>query len=530
METPSAESAPRSAPFSGFPSGGFFFRGLHIEEILTTLRANIEARRSLTAVIGEGGSGKTALLNNLTADLRGDVIPIRTSNPRLNFTGILRLIQFTLDPELSAAEEDALLAICKYCLRARRRQKQIIVLILDNAHHLAESTLSRLAQSFTETGPQDYDGPLLQVVFAGRPQLKTVLLQAAQSPPSQRPVICELGPLRGFEVASYIEQGLRAAGLPSKLFELSAVEQIARSSNGNPARVNALCNRALQIVGTSSSGQMTAELIQTIAHDLHMGDARAQDHELVREKIGPAEKDNSTEFQFGEPSATDVVGETFLHYHTGYDRNRLLQPRRIIRSVAPLVALLALAAGAGAWSQTKPGASQLTRVSRALSQIFPSLYRIAEPPRAQSFSAPMALPAIPEEPFPSASHPAAQERESNVPQAEQPRTTAEAPGDAAEETFGSSEAAPPRAPAPTQKRNFPPTQANTFEPRDKLEAKIIQAISHRAIIGVGVSVVGGTAILEGHVASERQRRAAERAARSVDGIERVRNRITVSVG
>jgi len=58
----------------------------------------------------------------------------------------------------------------------------------------------------------------------------------------------------------------------------------------------------------------------------------------------------------------------------------------------------------------------------------------------------------------------------------------------------------------------------------------MQAIENRAIIGVAVSVVEGTAFLDGQVATERQRRAAERAARSVTGVERVRNRIAVNLG
>jgi hypothetical protein len=77
--------------------------------------------------------------------------------------------------------------------------------------------------------------------------------------------------------------------------------------------------------------------------------------------------------------------------------------------------------------------------------------------------------------------------------------------------------------APTAvKENLPPS-------RD-LETEIAKAIASRAILGVEVSVVRGTAILDGHVATERQRRAAERAALSVSGVERVRNRIAITFG
>jgi osmotically-inducible protein OsmY len=63
-----------------------------------------------------------------------------------------------------------------------------------------------------------------------------------------------------------------------------------------------------------------------------------------------------------------------------------------------------------------------------------------------------------------------------------------------------------------------------------LQTQIARAIENRAIMGVEVSVVRGTAYLDGHVATERQRRAAERAARSVVGVERVQNRIAITFG
>jgi hypothetical protein len=66
------------------------------------------------------------------------------------------------------------------------------------------------------------------------------------------------------------------------------------------------------------------------------------------------------------------------------------------------------------------------------------------------------------------------------------------------------------------------------EVRNKeVEAQVQKAIRNRAISGVEVSVINGTAVLQGRVATERQKRAAERAANSIGGVQRVRNRIVV---
>jgi osmotically-inducible protein OsmY len=61
----------------------------------------------------------------------------------------------------------------------------------------------------------------------------------------------------------------------------------------------------------------------------------------------------------------------------------------------------------------------------------------------------------------------------------------------------------------------------------ELATKISKAIENRAIPGIGVAVIDHVAYLDGHVASEAQRRVVERAARGVGQIRAVRNRIVV---
>jgi hypothetical protein len=63
---------------------------------------------------------------------------------------------------------------------------------------------------------------------------------------------------------------------------------------------------------------------------------------------------------------------------------------------------------------------------------------------------------------------------------------------------------------------------------EKLELEIYKAINNRAIRGVEVSVVDGTAYLAGRVESDKQKLVAVQAARSVPGVKDVRNEITVN--
>ncbi|HWP60344.1 MAG TPA: BON domain-containing protein [Candidatus Acidoferrales bacterium] len=63
--------------------------------------------------------------------------------------------------------------------------------------------------------------------------------------------------------------------------------------------------------------------------------------------------------------------------------------------------------------------------------------------------------------------------------------------------------------------------------RRRIEHEVEQAIQNRAIEGVTVSLIGNTVFLKGQVATERQKAAAEQAARSVSEAENIRSAITV---
>ncbi|MGE5215437.1 MAG: AAA family ATPase [Chloroflexota bacterium] len=524
--------APDSAPFSGFPASGFFYSNLHIQETFTTIRYGIKWRNGLAVLSGEAGIGKSTLLHKITADLGPNVICITATDPRLNFADILRLILSSLDAlnESESASENAMLRSCKFQLRACLERGQIVALIFDNAHHLTDSTLRQLAQNFLDDGPTDGSLPLLQIVLAGRPQLKDKLLQAARlSGQEKLPILCELHPLENFEIASYVEEGLRASALPMDLFEPRAIKRIIEYGRGNPSSINAVCDRALQISGGDT---VTFELIESVANDFEV---RRAEHggsgSGGTSFVESAENLEPPQFQLGETNTTQVVGETFLRYNRGYERDPWFGSRRGGIGWVQVLVILILVAGTDAWLRTDSGKSLIFSGREMLSAILQT--------RRQGATESSAVPAEPMPPFGATdtepNQAAATDPEENqvasVPLNGPSEASTDSPGSAVAETLASPEADPlPKPnPEPTQPHR-PPARHNEPQHRENLQAQVMQAIENRAIMGVAVSVVEGTAFLDGRVATERQRRAAERAARSVTGVERVRNRIAVSMG
>ena len=103
---------------------------------------------------------------------------------------------------------------------------------------------------------------------------------------------------------------------------------------------------------------------------------------------------------------------------------------------------------------------------------------------------------------------------------------------------------PPEIPAPEPLRKNPAAEAKKAAPAPQkaapaphgfvretatndIETEVFMAIQNRAIGGVRVSISDNIVRLDGRVATERQRHAAEMAAASVPGVRAVRNRIAV---
>ncbi|HMA81208.1 MAG TPA: BON domain-containing protein, partial [Candidatus Binatia bacterium] len=324
----------------------------------------------------------------------------------------------------------------------------------------------------------------------------------------------------------------RASDLPAQVFEPSALERIALYSRGNPRRINALCDRALQISDDGSSGAVTLELIEGVAKDLDLRVAELGGSRSSRKSLGAAaEKYDPSQFQIGEIDTTAVVGETFLEYNRAYDRDRWLSSRGHAAGWVRALVVVVFVVGTGAWLRTDSARNLILGGREALSAILHARQQSAAESTAV-FAKPIpALGSAAMEPNRADAAATAENQEGDAPPTAQTDTNAEAPLSDAAETFAAGEADPPPKPAakPTQAHHRA-ARHSAPQRHENLQAQVMQAIENRAIIGVAVSVVQGTAFLDGQVATERQRRAAERAARSVTGVERVRNRIAVNLG
>ena len=516
-----------------------FYSNLHYQEVLTTLRYGIIARKGLVLLIGAAGTGKTTLLRQLTRELDSNVTCIFESDPDVNFTDLLRLVLGNLEVVGNTRNELSMMQRCKTILRSELERGHIVSLVIDNAQRLRDETLEYLLHNFFAAVTAVRDENLLQIVLAGRPELKERLEQPRlRSLKPRSDLLCQLQPLRDNEITAYIANRLRAAQLPAHVFDHVAIDRIAGYTGGNPQLVNVLCDRTLQITEGSPVSKVSPETIARAARDLGLSEPRFPARETAEPNFEmPNERDEPFRFQSADGDTTEVVGQTFLNY-TFEDRRPWLWPADRNRKVVRVLLFLILLGGSAAWLQSEVGKNQLALwVGKQNGPVgapdapliekqnpLPAPAPSSENPLPQpniGDSSETSLPAAekPVEPLSSAlteKAPVLTEKAAEKSPAEKPPTSDPKP-------------APKKAPMSAGNSRQAPVAENADAQRKLLEAQVYKAIENRAIMGVDVSVINGTAYLEGRVATERQRDAAERAARSVAGVQRVRNRIAVPV-
>lgn len=353
-------------------------------------------------------------------------------------------------------------------------------------------------------------------------------------------------------MVDYVRRRLSAAEMPEELFERDALGRIASYSGDNFRHANTLCDRVLQTSQTSPRKQINSDIVDGAAKDLGLGQpgwvrknpkttaattqpsfSAPQDPPSARPRTARPrtmvrqEQSESFTFPFGE---REWAGNRFSNYSGAADRRRIRGRGRRHLFIGGFV-ILALVAIPRDWLDSEV-------VKQAIGALGNQLEKIAGIDRPQSLPTetsritpyePPSEPVRPS-PLPGARAPAAMPDDSQNTLG--PPTKVEEP------------VIPPVLPAPEPLRKNPAAEAKKATPAPQkaapsshgfvretatndLETEVFMAIQNRAIGGVRVSISDNIVRLDGRVATERQRHAAEMAAASVPGVRAVRNRIAV---
>src|ERR1700732_3850184 len=232
----------KELPFNFSPDPRYLYWTPAAQEALSALTYGIESRKGFILLTGEGGTGKTTLLNGLLDWLReNDIATAFVFNSQLSSAKQLfdfMMADFGITCE-SRLKSHVLLKL-KQWLLARYRAGKTTVLIVDEAQNLSEQLLEEIRLL---TNLETSTEKLLQIVLSGQPELEEKLKLPQLRQLRQRIMLrCRTTPLSEEQTREYIAGRLRLAGASGEvIFSPKAVETIHVYSLGIPRVINLLC-------------------------------------------------------------------------------------------------------------------------------------------------------------------------------------------------------------------------------------------------------------------------------------------------
>jgi len=496
----------RESPFNVTPDPDFLWMNSTYMEAFATLQYGIEEKKGFIVVTGEVGTGKTTLLRKFMRTMGSSIHSVLIFNTYLTFTELLRLTLRDLGLPIQSEDWLTMIETLNGYLIEQLKNRHVVCLLIDEAQNLSDDALEgvRLLSNL-ETDKEK----LIQIVLMGQPELKDRLDQPQLRQLKQRVVLeCRLVPLEKDDVRSYIDFRLKAAGYEGPgLFQAGSLDRITFYSKGIPRLINVICDNALLSAYAGSQKMVTPQMVEEAANDLRLGKRTHYKRETAAADLDPAGREAA--FQKREDDQSDMVWEAISSGSYPPLERRLARHRKrgwARAGIGLLLALIVLGL-AGAFFYPKDAEDYLAYLRRGVEDLIGVGGENKAPARHDVTERNEKVP------------PLAETNESEESEASMTDDT-QKPSRAGKSADGNAKSAGRQAPS---------RASNDAESRrNKIELQIAKAIQNRAIEGVRVSVIDGTAFLDGRVATERQKSAAEQATRSVPDVKDIRNRIEVN--
>jgi type II secretory pathway predicted ATPase ExeA len=260
-------------PFGVSPDPYFFYPTPRHTEALANLAYGVLRRRGFVVVTGEVGTGKTLLVRCLLEALtRNKIAFAYVYNPVVSVSEFLShvIADLGLLPLTGRTKTEALTRLNNYLLE-RSRQDLTTALVVDEAQLLSWELLEEIRLL---TNLETTKHKLLQIVLVGQPEFEEKLDSQQLRQLKQRIGLrCSLKPLEIKELQGYIHQRLELSGANShaaSIFPDETIALIQKFSRGIPRLVNTLCENSLLLGFGHNQHQITPEIVQEVAGDLHL--------------------------------------------------------------------------------------------------------------------------------------------------------------------------------------------------------------------------------------------------------------------
>jgi len=259
----------QESPFNLNPDPRYFFLSPQHQEALNCLIYGINEKKGFMVITGGIGNGKTTLCRTLLARLDGSVESALIFNSSLSDLELLQTINQEFGIPMKRGRQTkkrCLDSLNEFLLKNFAAGKQALLMI-DEAQNLSLNVLEQIRMlSNLETDREK----LLQIVLMGQPELRGLLALPSLRQLNERITVrYDLKPLNRANTQVYIEFRLTLAGGMDKIkFSRGAYNLIYRCSEGNPRRINALCDRTLLIAYTEDVSTIDRRIVKKAVKDV----------------------------------------------------------------------------------------------------------------------------------------------------------------------------------------------------------------------------------------------------------------------
>ncbi|MDO4231686.1 MAG: AAA family ATPase [Lautropia sp.] len=260
----------KSKPFRLNPHLRFLFNSEAIQRAVNTLKYGLYQREGLVLLTGAPGCGKSLLIQNITRRLPDAGIRVHTiATPRANGLSLLRQISsaFALPHHDSVDAAQLLQALQQYLLGEVEANRRIL-LVIDEAHNLDDDALEvvRLISDM-----QSHGNLLLQIFLVAQPILRARLATPSLEALRQRFLVTDhIEGLTAEEVPQYILKRMQQAGWTADdvPFDAEAITRIQQFSDGNPRKINILCERLLTQAYVEEQSRISVADVEATLNDM----------------------------------------------------------------------------------------------------------------------------------------------------------------------------------------------------------------------------------------------------------------------
>lgn len=251
-----------SKPFSYRVEPGDLYRTRTLQSAALRLRYCFDNNAGAALLLGASGMGKSSLLQSLRAE-SSDLYPfVHVAYATLSPVELSRTVAAELlhNEPIDELPADALLTAVHSALREYAGDGQHTVIAFDEAHLLSNDSLNEVVLPLLNLADTDHDLSL-SVVLSGQPVLASHVARNAQLR-ERVAVRATMDRFTENEVSHYIQSRLEAAGSQRAVFSDRAIGAIAELSEGNPRRINRLCDMSLLVGYSDQISQITeAEVV-----------------------------------------------------------------------------------------------------------------------------------------------------------------------------------------------------------------------------------------------------------------------------